>query len=92
VLLSEVAHPKDAALTANKILAGVSKPHWIGDQNLNVTVSVGIGVYPNDGADAETLLTNADLALFHAKAHGRSNYQFFEPNMSARTVDLRFKR
>jgi len=91
VLLSEVAQPKDAAFTADKILAAVSKPHRIGDQNLNVTVSVGIGVYPYDGVDAETLLRNADLALFHAKSHGRSNHQFFEPNMSVRTVDVRAK-
>jgi diguanylate cyclase (GGDEF)-like protein/PAS domain S-box-containing protein len=83
VLLSEVAQPNDAAFTADKILAAVSRPHRIGDQKLNVTVSVGIGVYPDDGADAETLLRNADLALFHAKAHGRGNHKFFEPNMSA---------
>jgi diguanylate cyclase (GGDEF)-like protein/PAS domain S-box-containing protein len=91
VLLSEV-EPKGAAFTADKILAAVSKPHRIGDHNLNVTVSVGIGVYPDDGADTETLLRNADLALFHAKSHGRSNHQFFERNMSVRTVDVRAKR
>ena len=89
VLLSEVAHPRDAALAAVKILAAVSKPHRIGDQNLAITVSVGIGIYPDDGGDAETLLTNADLALFHAKACGRNAHQFFEPNMSVRTVDVR---
>jgi diguanylate cyclase (GGDEF)-like protein/PAS domain S-box-containing protein len=89
VLLSEVAQPKDTAFTADKILTAVSKPHRIGAQSLNVTVSVGIGVYPDDGADAATLLKNADLALFHAKAHGRSNHQFFEPNMSVRTIYLR---
>jgi diguanylate cyclase (GGDEF)-like protein/PAS domain S-box-containing protein len=89
VLLSEVARAEDVALTADKILAAVSKPHRIDDQNLSVTVSVGIGVYPDDGADAETLLRNADLALFHAKSHGRSKHQFFEPNMIVRTVDSR---
>jgi predicted signal transduction protein with EAL and GGDEF domain len=47
---------------------------------------VGIGVYPADGADAETLLKNADLALRHAKTHGRSNHQFFEPDMSVRAA------
>jgi diguanylate cyclase (GGDEF)-like protein/PAS domain S-box-containing protein len=91
VLLSEVARAEDAAFTADKILAAVSKPHRIGDLDLNVTVSVGIGLYPDDGAEAETLLTNADLALCHAKANGRSNHQFFEPNMSVRTVDVRAK-
>jgi GGDEF domain-containing protein len=47
-------------------------------------VSVGIGVYPGDGADAETLLKNADLALIRAKAQGRSNHQFFEPDRNVR--------
>ena len=54
---------------------------------LHVTVSVGIGVYPADGADAEALLKNADLAQFHAKAHGRSNHQFFEPDMSVHAAE-----
>lgn len=54
----------------------------INDQDVHVTVSVGIGVYPEDGTDAETLLKNADAALFHAKAHGRNNHQFFEPEMN----------
>jgi diguanylate cyclase (GGDEF)-like protein/PAS domain S-box-containing protein len=84
ILLPEVAHAEDAAFTADKILAAVSRPHRIGHQDLHVTVSVGIGVYPDDGADAETLLKNADLALFHVKAHGRSNHQFFEPDMNVR--------
>ncbi len=82
ILLSEVAHAEDAALAADKILAAVSRPHCIDHQDLHVTVSVGIGVFPADGADAETLLKSADLALFHAKAHGRSNHQFFKPDMS----------
>ena len=47
-------------------------------------MSVGIAVYPDDGADAETLLRNADLALFQAKADGRSKHQFFEPETNVR--------
>ena len=88
VLLSEVTHAQDVASTADKILAAVSRPHRIGDQDLHITVSVGIGVYPTDGADAETLLKNADLALCHAKTNGRSTRQFFGPNMGVRTVAL----
>jgi len=84
VLLSEIAHAEDAAVAADKILAAVSTPHHIDCHDLHVTVSVGIGVYPTDGEDAETLLMNADRALFHAKAHGRSNHQFFEREMSVR--------
>jgi diguanylate cyclase (GGDEF)-like protein/PAS domain S-box-containing protein len=87
VLLSEVTRAEDAALTAKKILAAVSRPHRIGHQDVNVTVSVGIGVYPDDGADAETLLKNADLALFQAKARGRSNHQFFEPDRNVRAPE-----
>jgi diguanylate cyclase (GGDEF)-like protein/PAS domain S-box-containing protein len=83
VLLSEVTRAEDAALTADKVLAAVRRPHRIAHQDLHVTASVGIGVYPSDGTDAETLLKNADLALFQAKSHGRSNHQFFEPGMSA---------
>jgi diguanylate cyclase (GGDEF)-like protein/PAS domain S-box-containing protein len=91
VLLSEVTRAEDAALTANKILAAVSRPHRIGHQDVNVqdvnvTVSVGIGVYPDDGADAGTLLKNADLALFQAKAQGRSNHQFFDPDRNVRAT------
>ncbi len=82
VLLPEVARAEDAAFTADKVLAAMSRLHRIDHQDLHVTVSVGIGVYPADGADAETLLKNADLALRHAKTHGRSNHQFFEPDMS----------
>jgi len=84
VLLSEVTRAEDAALTANKILDAVSKPHRIGDQDVTVTVSVGIGVYPDGGADAETLLKNADTALLQAKARRRSSHQFFEPGMNMR--------
>jgi diguanylate cyclase (GGDEF)-like protein/PAS domain S-box-containing protein len=85
ILLSEVARSEDAALTADKILTAVSSAHRIDHQDLHVTVSVGIGVYPDDGADAETLLKSADLALFHAKAHGRSNHKFFRQNMTVRS-------
>lgn len=84
VLLSEVARANDAAFIADKILDAMSRPHRIDHQELHVTVSVGIGVYPDDGTDADTLLRNADLALFHAKARGRSNHQFFEPEMNVR--------
>ena len=84
VLLSEVALADDVALTVDKILTALSTPHRIEQRDLNVTVSIGIGVYPDDGKDAETLLKNADAALFHAKAKGGNKYQVFEPDMIAR--------
>jgi len=81
VLLSEVGRAKDAAVSADKVLAAVNTPHRIDNDDMHVTVSVGIGVYPEDGTDAETLLKSADTALFHAKAKGRNN-QFFKPEMN----------
>lgn len=84
VLLSEVVHVEDAARSGDKILAALSAPHHIEHRDLNVTVSIGISVYPGDGMDAETLLKNADAALFHAKAKGGNKRQVFEPDMVAR--------
>jgi diguanylate cyclase (GGDEF)-like protein/PAS domain S-box-containing protein len=84
VLLPEVAHCEDAALSAGKILAALSASHRVEHQELHVTVSVGISVFPDDGADAEVLLKNADTALLNAKARGRGIYQFFQPGMTSR--------
>ena len=84
VLLSEVGRAEGAALSADKILAALSAAHHIDNQDLRVTVSAGIGVYPDNGTDAETLLKSADAALFHAKARGRNDYQFFRPHMHQR--------
>ena len=81
VLLSEVAQPADAALSSDKILTALSAPHRIGQLDLNATVSIGIGVYPDAGKDAETLLKNADAALSHAKAQGGNTHQVFERDM-----------
>jgi len=83
VLLSEVACPDDAAVIADKILNVLNAPHQIEQRDLRVTASVGIGVFPNDGTDAETLVGNADRALLEAKALGRSRRQFFSQLASA---------
>jgi diguanylate cyclase (GGDEF)-like protein len=77
VLLSEVACAEDAAFSADKLLAAVAAPHRVGDQDLHVTASAGIAVYPDDGTDAESLLRKADLALLSAKAKGRGGHRFF---------------
>lgn len=84
VLLSELESATDAALSAEKILAALDVPHRIGNQELRATVSIGIGVYPDHGQDAKTLLLRADIALLNAKGHGGNNCQYFRPGMSAR--------
>ena len=81
VLLSEVACAEDALRAADKILAAMAAPQRIDQLDLHVTVSLGIGLYPDDGTDAETLLENADRALLRAKADGRGNSQLFEPDI-----------
>jgi diguanylate cyclase (GGDEF)-like protein/PAS domain S-box-containing protein len=87
VLLSEIQHADDAAASAQKILAALAAPHEVANHQLHVTVSIGISIYPDDGLDAERLITSADTAMYHAKQAGRNHYQFFEPDMNARAVE-----
>ena len=87
ILLPEVAHAADAAITAEKILTELKKTHSIGEHRLHVTVSIGVSTYPGSGDDAESLIKNADTAMYHAKQSGRNNYQFYKPDMSLRAVE-----
>jgi diguanylate cyclase (GGDEF)-like protein len=87
ILLPEVAHAQDAAVTAEKILAALRAPHRIDDHDLHLTASIGIVAYPDDGVDAETLMRNADYAMYQAKGNGRDTYQFFMPDMNVRAVE-----
>jgi len=87
ILLSEIAYPEDAARSAKKILLSLTAPHSIGGQDLRIDGSIGISVYPEDGADAETLIKNADMAMYHAKESGRNNFQFFKPAMNLKVVE-----
>jgi diguanylate cyclase (GGDEF)-like protein/PAS domain S-box-containing protein len=87
VLLSSVAHAADAALSAQKILTGAAMPHRVEEHDLPITLSVGISIYPEDGAEAETLLKNADIAMLSAKDNGRNNYQFFRPAMNEHALE-----
>jgi diguanylate cyclase (GGDEF)-like protein/PAS domain S-box-containing protein len=87
VLLSEVAQPEDAAITARRMLHAVARPHSIDQHDLHVTASIGVSVYPDDGMNAETLIKNADTAMYHAKENGRQSYQFFTPAMNIRAVE-----
>ena len=87
ILLSEVTHAQDAAVSAEKILAAMSAPHRIDQHDVHLTVSIGIVTYPDDGTDAETLVKNADFAMYDAKNNGRNNYQFFRPDMNVRAME-----
>jgi diguanylate cyclase (GGDEF)-like protein/PAS domain S-box-containing protein len=88
VLVSELESAEDAAATAQKMLACVAAPHDIvAHHDLQITASIGVSLYPDDGQDAETLMKCADTAMYQAKEHGRNNYQFFRPEMNRRAVE-----
>jgi diguanylate cyclase (GGDEF)-like protein/PAS domain S-box-containing protein len=87
VLLSEMAQQEDAAISALRILDAVAKSHSIDQHDLHLTASIGVSVCPDDGLDAETLIKNADIAMYQAKENGRQSYQFFKPVMNVRAVE-----
>jgi diguanylate cyclase (GGDEF)-like protein/PAS domain S-box-containing protein len=87
VLLSEMEQSEDAAITARRMLQRVAEAHSIDSHELHITASIGVSVYPDDGLDAETLIKNADTAMYQAKENGRQSYQFFKPAMNVRAVE-----
>lgn len=77
ILLEDLNSPSDAALIAQKIVAYFSKPFEIAGQPLTMTCSLGISIYPQDGADVDSLLSNADTAMYRAKEQGRNAFRFY---------------
>lgn len=90
ILLSEIEHTQDVVLVAEKLLYAFSTPHFIGSHALHVTLSIGISIYPDNGIDTDTIMQNADTAMYHAKSNGRNSYQFFKPDMNIRAVHRLF--
>ena len=82
VVLPEIKRAADPANVAQKIIENLSLPFRIEGHEMTVTPSLGISVFPDDGRDAETLIRNADAAMYHAKEMGRGNYQFFTEQMN----------
>jgi diguanylate cyclase (GGDEF)-like protein/PAS domain S-box-containing protein len=87
VLLSEEEDSEDASVTAKKMLRAVAEAHFVDQHDLHVTCSVGVSLYPDDGLNAETLIKNADTAMYQAKENGRQTYQYFKPAMNVRAVE-----
>ena len=87
ILLSEISHPEDAATSARKILSALNAVHAIGEEDLHIEGSIGISVYPADGGDAESLIKNADAAMYHAKEGGRNTFKFFTAAMNQKAVE-----
>ncbi|HEV8076017.1 MAG TPA: EAL domain-containing protein, partial [Candidatus Acidoferrum sp.] len=87
VLLSEVEGLESAATTVRRLLQVATEPHAIDQHDLHVSACIGVSIYPDDGLDVETLIKNADTAMYQAKENGRQSYQFFKPAMNVRAVE-----
>ena len=87
ILLPLVNRPEDAKKIVEKVMGSFKQPFIIDAHELRVTASIGISIHPEDGEDAETLLRNADIAMYHAKDQGRNNYQFFNTALNIRTIE-----
>jgi diguanylate cyclase (GGDEF)-like protein/PAS domain S-box-containing protein len=89
VVLQELKRPEDAVSAAERLLKAVAEVHPIDQYEISVTASIGVSVYPGDGNQAETLIGNADTAMYYAKKRGRQNYQCFRPEMIVEAVECR---
>ncbi len=87
IVLQEIARPDDAASVAKKVLRSITDPIDVNGHKLYVTTSIGVTVYPQDGEDAETLLKNADAAMYRAKGEGRNTYQMSTADLSRTTQE-----
>lgn len=92
VLLSEITDAEDAALIADKIRLAVLEPYTIEGHHLQLTASIGVSVYPEDGANAESLIQGADVAMYHAKEKGKNRSQFFKEEMNRHAAERQLIR
>lgn len=87
ILLDDIATEQDISTLAKKILNTLEPAFMIDGHEFFITASIGVSIFPNDGEDSETLLRNADVAMYRAKDLGRNNYQFYSNEMSARALE-----
>ena len=86
VVLHEIERPDDAAMVAEKIITSLAIAVTLEGHQLHATPSIGISVFPDDGVEAYELMKNADTAMYHAKASGRNNFQFFTAKMNKESM------
>jgi diguanylate cyclase (GGDEF)-like protein len=87
LLLPAVARTVDALLVADKIIASLAEPIAVSGLSFSITPSIGISCFPGDGNDAETLLKNADIAMYRAKENGRNSFQCYTADMGLRASE-----
>ena len=84
VLVAEVTQASDASLIARKMLSAVAEPARVGEHVLlNLSASIGISIYPEDGIDAAALIRHADAAMYLSKRHAQGQFQFHNPQLSS---------
>ncbi len=88
VILPHIRAEEDATKIAQRILDALKQPFNLEGHQLYISSSIGIALYPEDGKDVQTLLKNADAALYRAKEHGRNNYRLYIPTMNSQASDL----
>jgi diguanylate cyclase (GGDEF)-like protein/PAS domain S-box-containing protein len=87
IVMPELAKEQDAVVIAEKLIGLFSAPIRCGVQELFITASIGVAVYPRDGEDAESLLKHGDLALHRSREKGQNGYQFYAPEMNRRASE-----
>nr|WP_315213849.1 EAL domain-containing protein [uncultured Duganella sp.] len=87
VILADIGGIEQAAHVAATIQQAIAQEFVLEPHRLHVSTSIGVSIFPGDGADIETLMKNADLAMYHVKESGRNGYQFFSPEMNAQIVE-----
>jgi diguanylate cyclase (GGDEF)-like protein len=87
VLLNGVATEEQASRAANRVIETLAQPITIGSSEVFVSASIGIVIFPRDGEDLDTLLKNADVAMYHAKAEGRNRFSFYHDSMRQATAE-----
>ncbi len=92
VLLDELRSPEEAGIIARNILDALERPYILAGQPQcqYISASIGIGCYPSDSLDAETLLRQADMAMYRAKQEGKNRYRFFAPEINAQASERLF--
>ena len=86
-MLTGIEHSTSVAMVAEKIVVTVGSPYVIEGHDLYTSPSIGIAIFPTDGEDSDTLMKNADAAMYHAKSAGRNNFQFFDARMNEAALE-----